>query len=279
MKNKHITITPSTVITCAIFATTLLLSACEQQMDKNELKASIEKANQAWMEAVKKQDASGVAGLYTEDAFILPPNVPAMQGREGIEGFFSAAMNAGIKDVRLVTEQVDGDRETAIERGSYEMRAEGDKVVDQGKYLVHWKNINGKWMFQNDIFNSSMPASNASLQKGNLIGVHVVSVKLNRGVTLNQYEEFYKNTVLPGFKKHWPEVKLYVTKGLRGENKNSLGFLYFFESEDVRNKYFNDDGSMTEAGKVMVEKMRPILDQLKELYGTSTTKYTDWLIE
>lgn len=279
MKNKYDIIAPSTVITCAIFATALLLSACKQQMDKNELKASIEKANQAWMEAVKKQDASGVAGLYTEDAFILPPNAPAMQGREGIKGFFSAAMNAGIKDIRLVTEQVDGDQETAIERGAYEMRADGDKVVDQGKYLVHWKNINGKWMFQNDIFNSNMPSSNASLQKGNLIGVHVVSVKLNRGVTLNQYEEFYKNTVLPEFQKNWPEAKLYVIKGIRGDNKNSMGFLYFFESEDIRNKYFNEAGSMTEAGMVMVEKMRPILDQLDELYGTSTTKYTDWVIE
>ena len=184
--------------------------------------------------------------MYAEDGYIMPANSPAIQGREGIKGFFAAAMNAGIKDVRLVTEDVDGDDQLAVEKGTYEMRVGGDMVVDQGKYLVHWEKVDGKWMFKNDIFNSNLPAPAApAFKKGNVVGLHVAQVKLQPGVTMDQFSQHYRETVIPEFEKTYPDVKLYVIRGVRGEQKNSIGLIYFFESDEVRNKYFNQDATPT----------------------------------
>jgi hypothetical protein len=115
------------------------------------------------------------------------------------------------------------------------------------------------------------------LKKGNVIGVHVADVTLNRGVTHEQFEKFYNDTVIHAYNNNWPDARIILMKGIRGENENRIGYLYFFESEKVRNKYFNDDGTVTEAGKPISEKMKPVLDELAKSYGTETTLYTDWV--
>ena len=63
-----------------------------------------------------------------------------------------------------------------------------------------------------------------------------------------------------------------------GENNNSIGILWFFESESDRNKYFNEDGSMSDLGNATFEKLQPIQDELAKL-GTWTSKYTDWIVQ
>jgi uncharacterized protein (TIGR02246 family) len=281
MKNNSQSPTVRTfaAISSAVLVIVLSLTSCEQQMDKSELKAEIEKANQTWMEAVKKQDAEAVAAMYSDDSFILPANVPAIQGREGIKNFFAGAMGAGIKNVKLITEAVDGDEETAVERGVYEMMAEGGTVVDKGKYLVHWKKVDGRWLFQNDMFSSDMPAPKTLAQKGNVFGVHVADVKLQSGVTRDRFEQYYKETVIPEFEKTYPDVKLYFIKGIRGEHKDRIGLIYYFESDEVRNKYFNPDETPTDAGKVLQARMKPTYDGLTKLRVSASTKYTDWVVE
>ena len=279
-KKSYVNTARTHAFTCAALLAIVALTGCQRSADKSELKADIEKANQEWMSAVKNQDASAVAGMYAEDASILPPNAPAIQGREGVKNFFSGAMGAGIKDIRLVTEAVDGNSEIAIEKGTYEMMSDGGKVVDKGKYLVHWRNVDGKWMFQQDIFNSDLPVVSAlNFQKGNVVGVHVFDVKLKRGVTMEKFIDFYKNTVIPEFARQWPEAKILITRGLRGENANRFGMFYLFESDDVRNKYFKADGSVTETGQLIVNKMRSTMDQRDQFHNGYTTNYTDWVVE
>ena len=160
------------------------------------------------------------------------------------------------------------------------MRVGGDMVVDQGKYLVHWEKVDGKWMFKNDIFNSNLPAPAApAFKKGNVVGLHVAQVKLQPGVTMDQFSQHYRETVIPEFEKTYPDVKLYVIRGVRGEQKNSIGLIYFFESDEVRNKYFNPDATPTETGKVLQAKMKPTYDALAKVRTSATTKYTDWVVE
>lgn len=263
---------------------TLSLLSCEQATDKQALKTSIEEANAKWMEAVAQSNADAVAAMYTDDAYILPQNMPAIQGRAGIKEFFSGAMASGIRKVRLVTEEVDGNANMAIEKGHYEMMVDGDVVVDEGKYLVHWKNLDGKWMFHRDMFSSDKPAPAAvPLAKGNMLSLHLANVKLKPGVTSERFMEFYNTTVIPEFGKHWPDAKLFVAKAVRGQNKNNIGVLYYFQSEEIRNKYFNEAGAPTPEGLAMLEKMAPTLDRLEKEFGANTsasgTAYTDWIVQ
>ena len=47
------------------------------------------------------------------------------------------------------------------------------------------------------------------------------------------------------------------------------------ESEKIRDKYFNKDGSPTDLSKKTDEKVKPLFDQLKT-YITYTNEYTGW---
>jgi len=115
------------------------------------------------------------------------------------------------------------------------------------------------------------------LQKGNLIGTHVLTVTLQPGVTMEQYIAFYSSKVLPEMNKLDPDWKMYLVKSIRGDIKNSFGMIHVIKSEKVRDKYYNADGTSNELGNSVNEKLKPIFDELNKL-GTSTTTYTDWII-
>ena len=116
------------------------------------------------------------------------------------------------------------------------------------------------------------------LQKGNLIGTHVVTVSLMPGVTIEKFMDFYKTKVIPEIEKNVPNMKEYVVKSIRGENMNSFGMIVVFKSAQDRDKYYNSDGSDTELGKSVNEKLKTVMDELGKL-GTLTTKYNDWIVQ
>jgi len=68
-------------------------------------KATIVKLNDAWAAAFNKGDASAVAAMYTEDAFVLPPGGEMVKGRAAIEAFWrQAAQQMG--DAKFTTVDV-----------------------------------------------------------------------------------------------------------------------------------------------------------------------------
>jgi hypothetical protein len=117
-----------------------------------------------------------------------------------------------------------------------------------------------------------------SLQKGNLVGTHTITVSLKPGVTMEKYTDFFKTKVIPEMEKNMPNWKFYLVKGLRGENINSFGFIIIVKSVQDRDKYYNADGSDNELGKSTNVKFKPVTDELEKL-GTYTSKYTDWIVQ
>jgi hypothetical protein len=117
-----------------------------------------------------------------------------------------------------------------------------------------------------------------SLQKGNLVGTHVVEVSLKPGVTMEQYTEFIIKKYIPEAEKIWIGWKVYLVKGIQGENINSFGLIFIIKSQKDRDKYYNADGTGNELGNTAYEKFKPMQDELEKL-GTFTTKYTDWVIQ
>ena len=67
-------------------------------------------------------------------------------------------MDMGIKTVKLETTEVEGYGDTACEVGRYTLEGEGGQVLDQGKFLVIWKQEAGQWKLHRDMINTSMPA-------------------------------------------------------------------------------------------------------------------------
>jgi ketosteroid isomerase-like protein len=113
--------------------------------------------NEQLSAAFNNQDAEAMAALYTLDAQLLPPNFDLVDGRSAIETFWGTLFNLGFDGVILETLEVTGTGSLANEVGLFTLFLNG-QVFDNGKYVVIWKKVAGKWYLHRDIWNSSNPA-------------------------------------------------------------------------------------------------------------------------
>jgi uncharacterized protein (TIGR02246 family) len=140
-----------------MIALLLFLNCQPTQEDGTKIREAIVAANGNFMEAFNNGDAAGVAALYTADGQLLPGNSDFVTGTQAIQDFWQGGMDMGIKSAKLKTIEVEGMGKTAYEVGNYKLFAEGDQMLDQGKYIVIWKQVEGKWKLHRDIWNTSMP--------------------------------------------------------------------------------------------------------------------------
>lgn len=140
----------------------IMKGAAEQIESIEQIRQAIAAANAAFGEAIRRGDAAAVAGLYAEDARLMPPNSEMVQGRDGIRAFWWGGIQLGIKNAVLTTVDVLGMNDLVCEIGRYDLSIEpegGEPVGDSGKYVVVWKRTaEGAWKMQVDIWNTSPPA-------------------------------------------------------------------------------------------------------------------------
>lgn len=116
------------------------------------------------------------------------------------------------------------------------------------------------------------------LKKGNLVGTHNISVKLEPGVTMEQFVDFYNKKVIPEFEKSRTGWKAFPVKRIRGEKADGMGLIIVITSEGERDKYYNADGSDSELGRAANAKLQPISDEMKKLGTITADFYTDWVV-
>jgi uncharacterized protein (TIGR02246 family) len=93
----------------------------------------------AWEKSADAKDARGIAGLYTENATLLPPGQPAITGRQNIQGFWQGFFDAGASDAKLKSVRISGSGDLAYEVGEYSAmmpQPSGGTAPGTGKYLV-----------------------------------------------------------------------------------------------------------------------------------------------
>ena len=123
----------------------------------------------------------------------------------------------------------------------------------------------------------SVVAFGQALQKGVVVGYHEWTIKLSPGVTADQFLEVWDSKGVPAMKKSIPEQTPFLLKGIGADNKDEYASIYYFNSlEDLR-KYWNEDGSPTEKGAIVMEKYSPIMAEFPK-YGEFTYKAKDWII-
>jgi len=148
-----------------MIALLLVLNCQPAQEDSTKIREAIVAANGNFMEAFNKGDAAGLAALYTAEGQLLPGNSDFVTGTQAIQEFWQGAMNMGIKSAKLETMEVEGMGKTAYEVGKYQLFAEGDQMLDQGKYIVIWKQVEGEWKLHRDIWTTSMPAQKVEAEE------------------------------------------------------------------------------------------------------------------
>ena len=122
-----------------------------------DIQAAIAAANDIFMDTFKSGDAAGMAALYTLDGQVLPPNSDFVSGQKAIQDFWQALMDMGIKEAKLEIIEVKRRGDTAYEVSKFSLLGEGGQVLNWGKYIVIWKQVQGQWKLHRDIFNTSMP--------------------------------------------------------------------------------------------------------------------------
>ncbi len=123
-----------------------------------ETRTAIEAVDNAFMTMFGNGDAAGMAGLYTPDGQLLPPNSDFVTGQEAIQVFWQVILDMGLTGIRLETAELTDFGDTALEIGRYTLFAGDDNIADSGKYVVFWKNQDGEWKLHQDMWNTSAPA-------------------------------------------------------------------------------------------------------------------------
>jgi len=151
-----------------IVVITALFSACNNETAKTEpaaapafsldsAKAAIAASNKVFGASFGTGDSTAFANCYTSDACINVTGMPRMCGTQAITAFFNEGRKMGITNIAITTEEVMGGKDAVVEVGKYEMFV-GDKMsAEKGKFIVVWKEENGKWKMHRDIWNADAP--------------------------------------------------------------------------------------------------------------------------
>jgi ketosteroid isomerase-like protein len=102
-----------------------------------------------------------MASVYTNDAYLLPPNTERLRGATEIECFWRGGIEMGIRSLELETLQLEQADGLAYEIGRYTLcfeKEQGVPVTDRARYvLVHRRQPDGSWLRAVEIFNWIAP--------------------------------------------------------------------------------------------------------------------------
>ncbi len=118
-------------------------------------KTALEAGGAAWMEAFGAKDIDTLTAFYAEDAVLLPPNAPAIFGRDAIRATMQEMFAAGL-GVELEDLEVKVAGNLGYKAGRYRSTAEDGSLIDRGKYIEIWSKTDGGWVLHRDIWNSSV---------------------------------------------------------------------------------------------------------------------------
>lgn len=106
-------------------------------------------------EVVTKRNLDGLDQVYTVDASILPPGANLIQGRDKIKAFWQQAIAAlGLKGAKLTTLAAESLGDRVFEIGQADLILSDGRTV-KVKYVVQWKNEDGKWKWHVDMWNAN----------------------------------------------------------------------------------------------------------------------------
>lgn len=125
---------------------------CPPAARSDDVRKAVDAGNRAFVAAFLRGDAHAVAELYTEDAQVIAPGAPVARGRAAIAAAWKKAMDAGVRDVRLETADVESSGDLASETGRVEI-VNRDGSVAKDRYVVVWKRMRGEWKLHRDIWN------------------------------------------------------------------------------------------------------------------------------
>jgi ketosteroid isomerase-like protein len=125
--------------------------------DDLAVRAAIDATNRKFEAAFNAGDPARAAReVYTADARVLPPDMPMVRGREALGPFWvGVATQVGVKHVQLATVELQVHHDVAHEIGTATLTLENGQQL-AAKFCVFWKQEDGEWRWDVDIWNSGV---------------------------------------------------------------------------------------------------------------------------
>lgn len=138
----------------------LLLFSCGTKQDNAADVATIEAMSAARAKAFNEGNAAAIARYFTEDAVLMAPGEPPMQGPEQVERYYQAIFDQYDTQLTSYYDEVEVSGGLAYGRGTAEVTLiskNGDSTTTSvSKYLnILKKQANGEWKTTHDIWNGS----------------------------------------------------------------------------------------------------------------------------
>ena len=127
--------------------------------------AALRKLDDEWSKAAgSSRDVEKTVSYYSDDAVVMPPNIPTLTGKEPVRALWksmleSPSFSGGWQATKV---EVARSGDLAYVSGNYEFKESdsgGKPITDKGKYLEIWKKqTDGSWKCVADMFNSDLPS-------------------------------------------------------------------------------------------------------------------------
>ena len=124
----------------------------------DEIKLAMAGTNEIFnKEVFGKRNFSALKEVYTADAYILPPGGPLVAGRAGISEFWAKliqSVNGTAAVLKSIEVMPAGDGVVEIGEATLAIQPEGQAASELVvKYVVYWRQEDGKWKWHVDIWN------------------------------------------------------------------------------------------------------------------------------
>lgn len=151
-----------------LLASLCLSAACQTQPAADTRaadEATLRNLDAEWSKAAGAKDIEKTVSYYSDDALVMPPNSPVLQGKAAVRAMWQGMLNMpGFGGGWKVTKvEIARSGDLGYVTGTYEFNetdANGKPKTDKGKYLEVWKKqADGNWKCVADIFNTDLPAA------------------------------------------------------------------------------------------------------------------------
>ncbi len=95
-------------------------------------------------------------------------------------------------------------------------------------------------------------------------------------VNSEELEDFLLKEYIPEFEKNFIGTKLFLLRNDRGNDEGGYSILAIFESIEVRNKWWPQEGKTSEEAKKATENMKEPGDKMMEMIEMKS--WNDWLV-
>ena len=128
-------------------------------MSDDDEHIAIDRVRETLVAAVNRSDAESASQLWTDDAWMMPPNVPTIHGRAAIRAHFADLFARRQFRYTLSQSELQVSGDIALERIEYHVivssKNDGSTAEDSGKGLhVYRRHPDGRWLLSADIWNS-----------------------------------------------------------------------------------------------------------------------------